>query len=79
LDEATSAIDAITEKEIQTNMKTILTGKTAVIIAHRLSTIWGLADKIVVMDNGQKVGEGSHEELVNSNSIYSKMVSLQTE
>ncbi len=79
LDEATSAVDAITENEIQTNMKEILKGKTAIVIAHRLSTIWGLADKIVVMDNGKKVEEGTHEELVTLNGLYTKMVSLQTE
>jgi ABC-type multidrug transport system fused ATPase/permease subunit len=79
LDEATSAVDAITESEIQTNMRTILTGKTAIIIAHRLSTVWGLADKIVVMDNGEKVEEGTHKELVDQNGLYARMVSLQTE
>ena len=78
LDEATSAVDAITESEIQTNMRTILTGKTAIIIAHRLSTVWGLADKIVVMDNGKKVEEGTHKELVDQNGLYARMVSLQT-
>ncbi len=77
LDEATSAVDAITEKEIQTNMKTILTGKTAIIIAHRLSTIWGLADKIVVMDEGKKVEEGTHDDLMKLDGLYAKMVSLQ--
>lgn len=78
LDEATSAVDAITEREIQTNMRTILSGKTAIIIAHRLSTVWGLADKIVVMKNGQKVEEGTHEELMKNSGIYAQMVSLQT-
>ncbi|KKT39699.1 hypothetical protein A3K29_02350 [Candidatus Collierbacteria bacterium RIFOXYB2_FULL_46_14] len=79
LDEATSAVDAITESEIQTNMRTILTGKTALVIAHRLSTVWGLADKIVVMDNGKKVEEGTHAQLVDQGGLYAKMVSLQTE
>jgi ATP-binding cassette, subfamily B, heavy metal transporter len=79
LDEATSAVDAITESEIQENMRTILQGRTAIIIAHRLSTIWGLADKIVVMDNGRKVEEGTHEELSRSQGIYAQMVALQTE
>lgn len=78
LDEATSAVDAITEKEIQTNMRTILTGKTSIIIAHRLSTVWGLADKIVVMDNGMKLEEGTHQELMNSKGLYAQMVALQT-
>lgn len=77
LDEATSAVDAITEKEIQANMKTILSGKTAIIIAHRLSTIWGIADKIVVMDQGKKVEEGTHSELMALNGLYCQMVRLQ--
>lgn len=79
LDEATSAIDAITEKEIQTNMKQILEGKTAIIIAHRLATIWDIADKVVVMEMGKKIEEGTHKELMNSKGLYAMMVSLQTE
>ena len=79
LDEATSAVDAITEKEIQTNMRTILTGKTAIIIAHRLSTVWDIADKIVVMDQGKKAEEGTHAQLVENHGLYAHMVQLQTE
>ena len=76
LDEATSAVDSITEAEIQTNMRHILAGKTAIIIAHRLSTIKN-ADKIVVMDGGRKVEEGSHKDLVSLAGLYAKMVALQ--
>src|SRR3989344_8540889 len=78
LDEATSSVDAITEKEIQEKMRTILKGKTAIVIAHRLSTIWDIADKIVVLDNGSKVEEGTHRELMKSGGLYAKMVQLQT-
>lgn len=77
LDEATSAVDSITEDEIQTNMRQILCGKTAIIIAHRLSTI-KFADKIVVMNAGRKVEEGSHDQLVLSGGLYARMVELQT-
>lgn len=78
LDEATSSVDAITEKEIQENLRTILSGKTAIIIAHRLSTIWDIADKIIVLDSGYKVEEGTHQELMKLGGLYANMVSLQT-
>lgn len=78
LDEATSAVDAITEKEIQEKMSRILAGKTAIIIAHRLSTIWDLAHKIVVLNDGRKVEEGTHSELVSRGGLYAHMVELQT-
>jgi ATP-binding cassette subfamily B protein len=78
LDEATSSVDAITEEEIQKRMREILKGKTAVIIAHRLSTVWNLADKIIVLDQGRKVEEGTHEELVQNGGLYARMVALQS-
>ncbi len=78
LDEATSAVDAITEHEIQTQMRSILNGKTAIIIAHRLSTIWDLADHIVVMDEGQVVEQGTHQQLLEKSGLYASLVTLQT-
>lgn len=78
LDEATSAIDSITEEEIQSNMAQILRGKTSIVVAHRLSTI-RQADEIVVMDKGGIVGQGTHEELMTDCSLYSQMVTAQNQ
>jgi ABC-type multidrug transport system fused ATPase/permease subunit len=79
LDEATSSVDAITESIIQEKMRTILSGKTAIIVAHRLSTVWNLGKSvtIVVMDKGTVVGMGTHDELMDSCALYAKMVNLQ--
>ena len=76
-DEATSSVDAITEHEIQERMESILEGKSAIIIAHRLSTIWNIADKIIVLDQGRVVEEGSHAALMAQKGLYFEMASLQ--
>ncbi|PWH85325.1 ABC transporter ATP-binding protein [Brumimicrobium oceani] len=76
LDEATSALDSETEKEIQVNIDEIKGRYTILIIAHRLSTIKNV-DKIYLMDNGQIVGEGSFDDLINSNLRFKRMVELQ--
>lgn len=71
LDEATSSIDTYSEELIQRATETITQGRTSIVIAHRLATIVN-ADKIVVMDKGLIVEEGSHQELVNKESGYYK-------
>ena len=71
-DEATSALDSSTEKEIQENLEKISKGKTTLVIAHRLSTAAD-ADNIIVLDKGEIVEEGSHEELLALSKTYKKM------
>jgi ATP-binding cassette subfamily B protein len=80
LDEATSAVDAITEDEIQTNLSSIVAdkSKTVIIVAHRLSTLWNIADIIAVMNHGQIVEIGTHQDLLNIHGLYADMVALQT-
>ena len=76
LDEATSALDADSEKKVQLALEELMVGRTTVIIAHRLSTILH-ADEIVVMDSGQKIAQGNHEELLKSSSLYARLADLQ--
>jgi len=76
LDEATNSLDANNEKQISENLVNILVGKTAIVIAHRLSTIRN-ADKIIVLDKGKVVEQGSHEELVRRNGMYCRLISNQ--
>lgn len=73
LDEATNSLDANNEKTISENLEKILVGKTAVVIAHRLSTIRN-AHKIIVLDRGKVVEQGSHEELAARNGMYYKLI-----
>lgn len=75
-DEATSAVDSITEENIQRNLNEVLQGKTSIIIAHRLSTIRH-ADKIIVMNEGHIVEQGTHEELMKLNGLYAEMIQIQ--
>jgi ATP-binding cassette subfamily B protein len=72
LDEATSALDSITEKQIQTAIFDLIENKTAIIIAHRLSTILRM-DRIIVLENGKIIEEGTHQELLDLGGNYSKM------
>lgn len=76
LDEATASIDTETEVRIQEALKTLLNGRTAIMIAHRLSTIRE-ADKIIVLDHGNIMEEGSHSELIEKQGIYYHLVETQ--
>ncbi len=75
-DEATSSLDSENEKYVMEAINDVSKGKTTIIIAHRLSTVRD-ADKIIVMDKGYVVGEGSHDELMASNSVYQNLVAHQ--
>ena len=78
LDEATSSVDTRTEILIQKAMDKLMEGRTSFIIAHRLSTIKN-ADLILVMDNGDIVEQGNHEELLKKNGFYAKLYNSQFE
>ena len=72
LDEATSNVDTVTESKIQKAMEAIISGRTSFVIAHRLKTILN-ADYIVVLNQGEIIEEGTHEELLNLEGFYSEL------
>ena len=79
LDEATSAVDTESEFLIQNALENLMKGRTTVAIAHRLSTVKN-ADKLIVLDGGQIVEEGTHDELVEvDGGLYKKLVEMQTQ
>jgi subfamily B ATP-binding cassette protein MsbA len=77
LDEATSALDTESEKFVQIALENMMQNRTSIVIAHRLSTIQK-ANKIVVMQKGRIVEQGTHEELIALNGTYNKLVSMQS-
>lgn len=75
LDEATANIDSYTERQIQKALEILLEGRTGMVIAHRLATIRG-ADRIIVLQNGEKIEEGNHDQLMELGGLYSKLYNM---
>ncbi|MEN0054880.1 MAG: ABC transporter ATP-binding protein [Mucilaginibacter sp.] len=77
LDEATSALDTESEKLVQEALNNLMKNRTSLIIAHRLSTIQN-ADVIIVLEKGRVVEQGNHQELLQNNGLYKKLIDMQT-
>ena len=76
LDEATASVDTATERLIQQALERLMSGRTSFVIAHRLSTIRN-ADQILVLRNGKIIEQGSHDELINQQGLYSRLARIQ--
>lgn len=76
LDEATSALDSESERIVQKALENLMENRTSIVIAHRLSTILS-SDRILVMDKGRIVAQGSHQELLQSSPLYTKLYNMQ--
>ena len=76
MDEATSALDGVSEHQVQEHLETILAKRTALVIAHKIGTV-RRADRILVLDDGQIVEQGNHEELLQKRGVYCSLASAQ--
>jgi ATP-binding cassette subfamily B protein len=76
LDEATSALDAESERKVQMALEKLMANRTSLVIAHRLATVMNVS-KIVVLDSGKLVAQGSHKELLLESELYANFASLQ--
>lgn len=77
LDEATSALDTESERLVQVALENMMKNRTSIVIAHRLSTIQN-ADEIIVMQKGEIVEQGKHQELLDKKGVYSNLVAMQS-
>jgi ATP-binding cassette subfamily B protein len=76
LDEATSHLDSLSEEQIQNALQHVMKDRSSLVIAHRLSTILA-ADKILVMDQGRMVEQGTHDVLLDQNGLYTSLYETQ--
>ena len=76
LDEATSALDAESERLVQAALESAMQGRTTLVIAHRLATVQR-ADRIVVLDQGRIVEQGTHQALVAAGGLYARLAAMQ--
>ncbi len=77
LDEATSALDAHSEQQVQQALETLMQGRTTILIAHRLATVRN-ADRIIVLQDGEIVEWGNHDDLIGQKGIYNRLIEIQS-
>jgi subfamily B ATP-binding cassette protein MsbA len=76
LDEATSSLDTVSERQVQEAIDNLMKNRTSIVIAHRLSTVQN-ADEIIVLEQGEIRERGTHAELISQQGIYKKLVEMQ--